>query len=178
MSARKSAAIAGVKERTGQEWAKNIREIPEWDIYEKKTNLINRKTSQLSQEHKDNIKNFYDENPCATIQDASRNLTESFEGFNLKSTVVGKFISEECNFSIKRPTRHPAARNDEKRKRERFEWVQKITETDMNYLENCVFVDEAGFDINMIPRTARSERGKPAIVTTPSTKAISHSRCH
>jgi hypothetical protein len=42
-------------------------------------------------------------------------------------------------------------------------------------LKNCVFIDESGFNINMRPATARSARGTPAIVTTPTTKAVSHS---
>lgn len=38
----------------------------------------------------------------------------------------------------------------------------------MNYLTNCVFVDEAGFNINMRSHNAHSVRGKtPEIVETP-----------
>ncbi|CEP16685.1 hypothetical protein [Parasitella parasitica] len=45
----------------------------------------------------------------------------------------------------------------------------------MDYLSNCVFVDESAFDINnMRPSTARYAKGTPAIVTTPSTRAVSH----
>ncbi|KAF1802554.1 hypothetical protein FB192DRAFT_1280410 [Mucor lusitanicus] len=53
-------------------------------------------------------------------------------------------------------------------------WVEKWSQTDMDYLNNCVFVDESAFDINMRPATARSASGTPAIVTTPSTRAVSH----
>jgi transposase len=44
----------------------------------------------------------------------------------------------------------------------------------MDYLSNCVFVDESGFDINMRPPSAWSTVGTPAIVETKSTKATSH----
>jgi hypothetical protein len=44
----------------------------------------------------------------------------------------------------------------------------------MNYLENCVFVDESAFNINMRPSGGWAEKGKPAIVTAPSTRAVSH----
>ncbi|EPB92368.1 hypothetical protein HMPREF1544_00666 [Mucor circinelloides 1006PhL] len=44
----------------------------------------------------------------------------------------------------------------------------------IDYLSNCVFVDESAFDINMRPSTARSAKGTPAIFTTPSTHAVSH----
>lgn len=41
-------------------------------------------------------------------------------------------------------------------------------------MNNCIFVDESRFDINMRPTTARSTKGTPAIVTTPSARAVSH----
>lgn len=46
--------------------------------------------------------------------------------------------------------------------------------TDMNYLENCVFVDEPGFDNNMRPPGGWSAKGTPAVTTTHSTRAVSH----
>ncbi|KAG1150146.1 hypothetical protein G6F37_011268 [Rhizopus arrhizus] len=44
----------------------------------------------------------------------------------------------------------------------------------MDYLENCVFVDESAFDINMRPPGGWSIKGTPAIVITPTTRAVSH----
>jgi hypothetical protein len=49
-----------------------------------------------------------------------------------------------------------------------------MLKTDINYLTNCVFVDEAAFNINMRAPYGRSLCGTPAIVETPSTRAISH----
>lgn len=43
----------------------------------------------------------------------------------------------------------------------------------MNYLKNCAFLDKTRFDINMPHGRAWSSRGKPTIVETSSTKAIS-----
>jgi hypothetical protein len=44
----------------------------------------------------------------------------------------------------------------------------------MNFLENCIFIDESRFDINMRSPGGWSERGAPVIVTTLSTRTISH----
>ena len=41
-------------------------------------------------------------------------------------------------------------------------------------LENCVFVDESAFDINTRPPGGWSIKGTPAIVITPTTRAVSH----
>jgi hypothetical protein len=43
------------------------------------------------------------------------------------------------------------------------------------FLKNCVFIEEFSFNINMRPSNARSVRVTPVIVTTPPTKAVSHS---
>lgn len=92
----------------------------------------------------------------------------------MKDTSVRNFLKKECNLSFKKITRHPAARNDETKIANRLAWVEKRSQTDMNFLENCVFIDESGFDINMRPPGGWSEKGTPAIVTTPSTRGVSH----
>ncbi|KAI9256053.1 hypothetical protein EDC94DRAFT_586897 [Helicostylum pulchrum] len=148
--AAKAAKMSGINERTGQQWAKRLRENPERDIYEKNTNKVNRKPNAVD------------------------SLTENFGNFSLKETVVGEFISKECNLSINTMTRHPKARNDPDRLKVRCEWVEMWSKTSMDFNTNCIFIDESAFDINKRPSTGRSARGTPAVVITPSTKAISH----
>lgn len=153
---------------------KKIKDNPKWDIFEKQTNKVHEKKSQLQDEHKTHLIEFFDENPHARGSDAVEDLTKNFEGFMLKDTVVGKFISTECNLSIKAITRHPVARNQGAKIKERREWVETRSKTNMDYTKSCIFIDESAFDINMKPPTARSARGTPAIVTSPSARAISH----
>ncbi|EIE76173.1 hypothetical protein RO3G_00879 [Rhizopus delemar RA 99-880] len=71
-------------------------------------------------------------------------------------------------------TRHPHARNTDNTRKERHDWVKTWSKTDMDFNSNCVLIDESAFDINMRPPTARSARGTPVIITTPTTRAISH----
>jgi hypothetical protein len=49
-----------------------------------------------------------------------------------------------------------------------------MLKTDINYLTNCVFMDEAAFNINMRAPYGHSPSGTPAVVVTPSTRAISY----
>ncbi|KAI9272358.1 hypothetical protein EDC94DRAFT_498937, partial [Helicostylum pulchrum] len=79
--------------------------------------------------------------------------------FNLQKTSVRNFMKNECNLSFKRVTLHSSERNSKERVQQRFEWVERWTSTDMDYLSNCVFVDESGFDINMRPPSAWSTVG-------------------
>lgn len=126
--------MAAVAERTAQNCAKGLKEDPEWDIYEKQTNRVNRKKSQLQEEHKNYIRELYDNNPFAITNDVVDDLTKVFEGFSLKSIVVGSFISNECNLSIKRATRHPVARNNDTKLDHRVKWAQGMAKSNMSFL--------------------------------------------
>ncbi|KAG0184917.1 hypothetical protein DFQ28_010231 [Apophysomyces sp. BC1034] len=160
LKAKPAAGRAGINARTAQGWVKRMDNDLEWEIYGKLTNKVNRAESQLQEEHKHFLINLFDEQPQATRKDAVDSLTAAFEGFSLKES--------------QRVTRHPVARNSEETRIKRKEGVEKWSQTDMDYLSNFVFVDESAFDINMRPSTARSAKGTPAIVTTPSTHAVSH----
>ncbi|KAG2192948.1 hypothetical protein INT47_004687 [Mucor saturninus] len=116
-----SARKAAINVRTGHDWAKRLKNDPDFDIFEKNTSKTVRKVSQLQEEHKAHLIEFFDDNPHARVSDAVEELTKNFEGFTLRETVVGKFISTECNLSIKKITRHPVARNQNAKIKERRE---------------------------------------------------------
>jgi hypothetical protein len=44
----------------------------------------------------------------------------------------------------------------------------------MDLLENCVFVDESSFNINMRPTGGWPLNGTPTIVETPSNRSVPH----
>ncbi|KAG1472240.1 hypothetical protein G6F56_001658 [Rhizopus delemar] len=97
--------------------------------------------------------NLYNDNPQARVVDAVTSLTEKFAGLTIKETSVRNFLKTECNLSFKKKiTRHSAPQNDS----------TKIAKY------------ESGFDINMRPPGGWSAKGTPAIVTTPSNRAESH----
>lgn len=87
---------------------------------------------------------------------------------------MSETLKKECNLSFKKIKRHPAARNDEMKIANHLAWVKKCRQMNMNFLENCVFIDESEFNINMRPPGGRSEKGTSAVVATPSTRGISH----
>ncbi|KAI9366528.1 hypothetical protein BD770DRAFT_450718 [Pilaira anomala] len=58
-------------------------------------------------------------------------------------------MKNECNLSIKKISRHPTARNSPAVIEKRAVWVEEWLAKGMLCLQNCVFLDESGFDINM-----------------------------
>lgn len=161
-----SGRKAQVEVRTAQKWAKRLKEDPSWNIYDKETNKTSRKPSQLQGEHKTHLIQFFDKYLQATRRDAVESLTNELENF----------ILYECNLTFERATLHPVARNSAETIEKRYQWTKEwVGTTDMDYPRNCIFVDDAGFNINIRSLNARSHKGTPAVVETPSTRAITHS---
>ncbi|CAO0797778.1 unnamed protein product [Mucor circinelloides] len=66
-----SVAVAGrrtgiIVERIARTWAKRLDNDPNWDIFEKENNKVNRPKAQLREEHKHRSSEFFDEYPQAT----------------------------------------------------------------------------------------------------------------
>jgi transposase len=76
--------------------------------------------------------------------------------------------------SIKKPTFDPKARNSDDNLQTRYEWFMKWKDSDLDYTKNCVFIDEAGFNINMRNNWARSAVRTPAPVEIEKTRSPSH----
>lgn len=49
-----------------------------------------------------------------------------------------------------------------------FEWKN---DKNMNWLENCVFIDEAGFNMHIHRNFGRSKRGVPAKAVIPANRS-------
>lgn len=170
-----AARLANVNPETARKWKRAYKNDPENKIPLKKTTRTsNRVPSRLNEQHKAYLVDFFDENPTAVIQDAVENLTRSFEGLEIKKSRVAEFMKEDCNLSIKVITRHPKARNSPKTIEARAKWVEEWLQKGLLYMQNCVFLDETGFDINMRRTRGWSTRGKPAVVESPSARGVSH----
>lgn len=83
-------------------------------------------------------------------------------------------MKEECNLSINVVTRQPAAKNSSKTPEARTTFVKEWVQKGMVYMQNCVFLDASGLDINMRRSRSWSQRGTQATIESPSARAIAH----
>ncbi|KAG0735119.1 hypothetical protein G6F32_012658 [Rhizopus arrhizus] len=139
----------------------------------KKNKTGRQQASQLNDQHKKQLVDFYDEKPTATIEDGVEELIKIFEGLAIKNSRVAEFMKDECNLSIKSVTRHSAERNSPKTIKARAVWVAEWSAKEIDYYNNCIFIDESGFNLNMTRGKVWSRRDEPAIVASSSTRAIS-----
>ncbi|CEP17543.1 hypothetical protein [Parasitella parasitica] len=174
-----AAKIANFNYEIAQKMKNSLEQrFREQNIPFKKTDRTsNRPPSKLGERYnKEHLVSFFEENPTtAIIQDAVVDLTRSFQGLEIKESRLAEFMKEECNLIIKVDTRHSVARNSRDTLEARAKWlIREWLPKGIQLMENCVFPDETGFDINMRRLIAWSCRETQAIFESPSARGVSH----
>ncbi|KAG1503159.1 hypothetical protein G6F52_012303 [Rhizopus delemar] len=172
LSASAAARQLGIHVRAAQRWVKRYYEDPE-SIFEKKKKSGRHRI--LREEHKQCLLEYIDENPSAVLIEIMEYLLQNFADLTVSRSTVYNFMTTQCNLSIKQAQFQPVERNSEEKIQQRYDWVQKWQQTDLDFTTNCVFLDESAFHINLKRGMAWSRKGTPAIVTVPTTKANSTS---
>ncbi|KAG1050515.1 hypothetical protein G6F43_007222 [Rhizopus delemar] len=113
----------------------------------------------LTEDHKMTVINFIDTNPSASVIEVTEHLLSRFHDLKVSRSTVYNFMRGECNLSLKKADFHSIERNSPAKIEERYNWVSKWENTDMNFLTNCIFLDESAFDINMKRSRAWSKQG-------------------
>lgn len=173
MSARQAALKLQINLRTAQRWVANDQQDPQTYIARKggSGRPVGR-SALMDERHKTHLINLIDEEPALVLdQMMERSLTASFSDLKISKTALYNFVTNECKISLKRAHFHSVDRNSPEKIKARKEWVEKWMNTDVDYMSNCVFIDEAAFHINMKRSVAWSKVGTRAVVKVPKTRA-------
>lgn len=101
-------------------------------------------------------------------------INSQFTDLNISRSSLYKYVTTHCGLSVKRALFRPAECNTDAKIEARFQWVTELLKTDIDYMTNCVFIDESGFNINMKRSMAWTPVGETPIVEIPKTRAASH----
>ncbi|GAA5812656.1 hypothetical protein MFLAVUS_006113 [Mucor flavus] len=82
-----------------------------------------------------------------------------------------KLGDEREKFLVELADEQPSSVLNQIMNKARLNWMTKRNETDMDYMSNCVFIDEAAFHINMKRSFTWSKVGTRAVIKTPKTRA-------
>ncbi|OAD72017.1 hypothetical protein PHYBLDRAFT_68706 [Phycomyces blakesleeanus NRRL 1555(-)] len=88
-----------------------------------------------------------------------------------KKTVKRSGHPQLTRITLKRSTPIEEKRNDEETCHKRKDFILSLQPEGILYNHNCIFIDEAGFNINMIKGHTRSKAGAPAFVKTKIKRA-------
>ncbi|KAG1436130.1 hypothetical protein G6F56_013694 [Rhizopus delemar] len=122
--------------------------------------------------HSQFIENLVERRSECTLEEISLLLQEEFpEDFERRLSVsaVHKHLVSKLNFTLKKAEVYSERRNHEEIRQKRYDYVNKIvTEERVHYGQNCVFVDETGFNLHVNRTQARARRNEPARIVVPS----------
>lgn len=137
--------------RTANNWVNTFVKEPK-DYFERKSGSgrpVGRPPI-LDDSHKDFLTNMIDENTDSlTLDIMMESLIKAFEKIDSGKMAFYNFVTKKCSISLKRAHFYTVERNTPERILERYEWVKHWMKTDIDYLTNCVFIDEAAFHINL-----------------------------
>ncbi|KAI9006609.1 hypothetical protein CLU79DRAFT_690787, partial [Phycomyces nitens] len=97
-----------------------------------------------------------------------RNSKKTKTGMSLKTKPTKRHKIHLVNLYDDNP------QNDSTKISKSIAWVEERNKTDMDYLENWIFVDESGLDINTRHSGGWSTKDTPVIVTKSGNRAESH----
>ncbi|KAG1098393.1 hypothetical protein G6F42_017998 [Rhizopus arrhizus] len=164
LSARKAGILAGIVVRTAQHYVRQYRlkEDPGW-LPGMRMNSLGGNNRKLKEEHTAFLMDFFDNNPSAVLPALSIDISS-----------LHRHLVKHCSLALKRLNKLLAARNApttiETRIARINEWRADL---EMDYAINCVFVDEAGFNMHLRRNFGRSIKGTPAKQVVPSNRGVS-----
>lgn len=166
------AARVGIKVRTAQEWARQYKVLGTLEVPAPKPRGRAAKP-KLGEPHKNFLTSFVDENPSAVLGEMLDALSSNFAGLTVSKTTMYRFLTDECSFSFKLARKDPVERNSTQLIERRYDFAAKVKEMKIDYLKDCVFIDEAAFHYNLKRSQGWARKGKIPVVETPSTRAQS-----
>ncbi|KAG0734658.1 hypothetical protein G6F57_012312 [Rhizopus arrhizus] len=161
-----------INPRTAMRWWKYYEETGE--VAYKKSQRNSGRPNSFTPEHEQHIQQIVEKDSQLCADDIIDSLTSQFENFKISKSQMNHHLRNNMLIKIKKPTFDPKARNSENKLQTRYKWFMKWKDSDLDYTKNCVFIDEAGFDINMRNNWARSAVGTPAQVEIEKTRSPSH----
>lgn len=128
----------------------------------------------MNSEQKEYLLNLIDQKPGIVLDEMMEGLTSQFTNLEISRSSLYKYVTIHGGMSVKRALFRPAERNSDKKIEARFQWATELLKTDIDYMTNCIFIDESGFNINVKRTMAWAPVGETPIVEIPKTKAASH----
>ncbi|OAD65449.1 Homeodomain-like DNA binding domain-containing transcription factor [Phycomyces blakesleeanus NRRL 1555(-)] len=157
-----AARETGINVRTAQNYVRLAREKIQADF-----DAATVKTDKSNGLETMEVEEFFENKPDATLEQARIAVMEEFSGLQITKSAIQKHLVKKLE---KLPEKRDNVNTIEMRRDRILEWQQLA---DFNYLLNCVFIDEAGFNMHIKRTFGRSVSGTPAKTTVPMQRGVS-----
>lgn len=172
-TAKDAALLTGINIRTAQHYIRKYNDDEERRLPVSGKKPGAGRKAKLIESHSQFLIAYVDEHPEAVLSDIRRALCEAFPDLTISISALHKHLIQKCRLTLKKLEKLPAARNSDRVIRLRREKVEQWEATPgLDYSKNCVFIDEAGFNLHTQRNYGRSRKGTPAKGIVPTVKGI------
>ncbi|KAG1409355.1 hypothetical protein G6F60_000739 [Rhizopus arrhizus] len=126
---------------------------------------------ELTEKHFKFIIDLVDERSTTTVSGIHELLLIEFPSLSVSPSAVYRHLRTSCALSMKKLEKISITRNSKETLKKRKETIlQWLADKEMDFENNCVFLDEAGFNLHMTRTRGWSKKGAPAKTTIPALK--------
>jgi hypothetical protein len=133
--------------RTAERWWKAYKKSGEVPYKKSKNNSGPKST--FTAKHEDYIKNLIDDDSQLFADDITEKLTKQFQNFSISKSQLNHHLRNIMQITVEKPHFEAEVTSSIDNLETRYEWFMNWKDRDLGYTKNCVFIDEAGFHINM-----------------------------
>ncbi|KAL7322216.1 hypothetical protein PS15p_212245 [Mucor circinelloides] len=176
LSARKAGLTIGINARTAHYYVKKYRDDDEKRVPLPRStaNISYANNRKLFEDHTKFLCDIFDKRADLTLWEAREMLLNTFpEIYDITLSALHKHLVAKASLTLKKLEKFTAPRESETTLKIRHDRVLEwINDTEMSWESNCVFLDEAGFNLHLRRNFGRSIRGKPARVIVPANRGV------
>ncbi|KAI9326006.1 hypothetical protein BD770DRAFT_302678, partial [Pilaira anomala] len=173
MSARQAGFTVGIVVRTAQNYVKQYKDDEQKRLPGEKK-LRHGHSKKLNSHHTDFLCEFYVKNAAAVLWQARDALLSAFNNIeSISLSSLHDHLVKHASLTLKKLEPVISSRTSqetlEKRRKTVLEWTK---DENMDWSKNCVFIDEAGFNMNIRRNFGRPKIGTPAKQILPANRGI------
>lgn len=172
-TAKEAALITGIIIRTAQHYIKKYNDDEERCLPGGCSNPRVRNLGKLTDAHSHFLMEYIDMHPTAVLADIRDKLCQTFQGLSISISTLHRHLVQKCKVTLKKLEKLPAARSTERVLKLRKEKIEEWELTpSLDFTKNCVFIDEAGFNLHIQRGCDRSLMGTPAKGIVPTARGV------
>ena len=122
----------------------------------------------ILQQHTEYLEQLYINDPTTTLGQAQALLQTCFD-VSITQSGLQKHLVKHCGLTMKKIEPVSEARNSPETIKKRMNWAMDVTNRGLKY-EECIFIDEAGFNMYIQRCFGRSKKGQPAKALVPKSR--------
>ncbi|KAG1047050.1 hypothetical protein G6F43_010485 [Rhizopus delemar] len=170
---KKAGSAVGIVERTAQNYVKTYKEDDEKRLPGGRKQRVSWER-KLQPHHTNFLCVFYEKNPQIVLWQARDALLEAFSEIqSITLSGLHRHLVLHASLTLKKLEAIVSSRNTlgnlQIRRNRVLEWK---SDENMNWHKNCVFIDEAGFNMHIRRNFGRSKRGMPAKAVISANRSI------